>query len=279
MIKLKEEGVSSPFLSGAFPICLEKAVDPLRGGFNIESFQLLSGSITTVADCLAGIKKIVFEEKCCSIKELLKALRNNFDGQEALRLRLLNAPKFGNDDDFVDLIAADIAKKYCEYVIQYKTPNGKSIWPGLYNIDFNTFAKILGATPDGRKAGDPIAEHFSPTPGRAKSGPTAVILSAVKAPLYLGFASSPLHISLSRSCIPMDEEGKLLLRSLLISSLNMGVNVLNVAVYDETILKQAKIHPERYEDIVVRVWGFNARFVDLSEELQEHVIARIISNN
>lgn len=279
MINLKEEGVSSPFLSGAFPICLERAVDPLRGGFTVECFQLLSGSITTVADCLAGIKKVVFEDKYCSMGELLQILRNNFDEQEVLRQRLLNAPKFGNDDDFVDLIAADIAKRFCEHVLKYKTPNEKCIWPGLYNIDFTTFAKILGATPDGRRAGDPIAEHFSPTPGRAKNGPTAVILSAVKAPLHLGFASSPLHISLSRSNVPIDELGKSLLKNILITSLKLGVDVLNIAVYDEKVLKQAKIYPERYEDIVVRVWGFNARFVDLTEELQDHIIARIISNN
>lgn len=279
MIKLKEEGVSSPFLSGTFPICLEKAVDPLRGGFNIDCFQLLSGSITTVADCLAGIKKVVFEERYCSIGELIEALRNNFQGQEVLRHKLLNAPKFGNDDDFVDSIAADISKKFCEYVLKYKTPNNKPIWPGLYNIDFIMFAKILGATPDGRKVGDPIAEHFSPTPGRAKNGPTAVINSAVKAPLHLGFASSPLHISLSRSSVPRGEQGMLLLKSLLITPLKLGVVVLNTSIYDAEVLKQAKIYPERYEDVVVRVWGFNARFVDLTEELQDHIIARIISDN
>jgi pyruvate-formate lyase len=279
MKKLKENEVSSLFISGAFPLCLEKAEDPLRGGFNIECYELLSGSITTVADCLAGIKRIVFEEKYCSMKELLEALIANFQGREALRQKLLNAPKFGNDDDFVDLIAADIAKSFCEHVLKYKTPNGKPIWPGLYNIDFTTFAKILGATPDGRKAGDPIAEHFSPTPGRAKSGPTAVVLSAVKAPLYLGFASSPLHITLSRSSIPLDETGKLMLMNLLKTSLKLGVDVLNIAIYDSEILRQAKIYPERYEDIVVRVWGFNARFVDLTEELQDHIIARIIKDN
>lgn len=279
MKRLRESEVSSLFLSGAFPLCLDKAEDPLRGGFNIECFELLSGSITTVADCLAGIKKVVFEERYCSMKELLNALRDNFEEREVLRQKLLNAPKFGNDDDFVDLISADIAKRFCEHVLKYKTPNGKPIWPGLYNIDFTTFAKILGATPDGRKAGDPIAEHFSPTPGRAKSGPTAVVLSAVKAPLYLGFASSPLHITLSRSSVPMDVSGKQILFNLLTNSLKLGVIVLNIAVYDAEILKQAKMYPERYGDIVVRVWGFNARFVDLTEELQDHIIARIISDN
>lgn len=277
MIKLKEEGVSSPFLSGLFPICLEKAVDPLRGGFNIECFQLLSGSITTVADGLSGIKKVVFEDKLCTMKELLEALKNNFQGNEILRQRLLKSPKFGNDDDFVDLIAADIAKRFCEYVSNYPTPNGKAIWPGLYNIDFNTFAKILGATPDGRKAQDPIAEHFSPTPGRAQNGPTAVINSAAKAPLYMGVASSPLHITLSRNVIPMEAFGQDLLKNLLLAAMKLGIVVLNIAIYDAETLKKAKVNPEKYEDIIVRVWGFNARFVDLTEELQDHIIARIIN--
>ncbi|OPJ60590.1 pyruvate formate lyase family protein [Clostridium oryzae] len=276
IVKFKEKIVCSPFLSGAFPLCLEKAVDPLRGGFNIECFQLLSGSLTTVADGLAAIKKVVFEDNYCTMDELVKALKNNFENNEILRQRLINAPKFGNDDDFVDFIAADIAKKFCEYVVDYKTPNGKVIWPGLYNIDFNTFAKITGATPDGRKLGDPIAEHYSPTPGKAKNGPTAVINSAAKAPLYMGFASSPLHLTLSRNIIPTDKSGNEILKNLLLAALKLGIVVLNTAIYDAEILKRAKLNPEQYGDIIVRVWGFNARFVDLTEDLQDHIIARII---
>lgn len=277
MLWLKEKGVSSPFLAATFPIALEKAVDPFRGGFNVECYQLLSGSITTVADSLAAMKKVVFEDKFCSISELLEALTSNFENHEELRQRLRNAPKFGNDDDYVDYIAADIAKRFCVHVLGYPTPNGKTIWPGLYNIDFNTFTKILGATPDGRKVGDAIAEHFSPAPGRAQNGPTAVINSATKAPLSLGFASSPLQITLSRSSVPKDEAGGRLLLSLLTASLKMGVVVLNTAIYDAEVLKQAKLNPEKYGDIVVRVWGFNARFVDLTEELQNHIIGRILT--
>ncbi|MDT8719204.1 hypothetical protein IAI10_21360 [Clostridium sp. 19966] len=277
MIEFKEKVVSSPFLSGAFPRCLEKAVDPLRGGFSIECFQLLSGSITTVADGLAAIKKVVFEDYYCNMNELVEALKNNFENNEILRQRLINAPKFGNDDDFVDSIAADIARRFCEYVVNYKTPNGKVIWPGLYNIDFNTFAKITGATPDGRRLGDPIAEHYSPTPGRAQNGPTSVINSAVKAPLYMGFASSPLHLTLSRNIVTRDDLGNLILKSLMSAALKSGIVVLNTAIYDVEILRKAKLNPERYGDVIVRVWGFNARFIDLTEDLQDHIIARIIN--
>ena len=272
----RDNETCSPFLAGTFPTCISTGNDPFRGGFTVENYQLLSGSIPTVADALAAIKKVVFDERFCTMAELLEALRANFEGFEYLRQKLLSAPKFGNDDDYVDCIAADIAKRFCERVSSFITPNGKPIWPGIYNIDFNMFAKIVGATPDGRRWKDPICEHYSPTPGRAKSGPTSVIRSATKAPLAKGCAASPFHISLSRSAVPQNEKGKAIVRSLLLTAIELGAVVFNIAIYDVDVLKKAKQNPEMYEDVIVRVWGFNARFVDLSEDLQDHIIARVI---
>ncbi len=97
------------------------------------------------------IKEVVFEKKICTPAEMLEALRVNFEGHEALRRHCLAAPKFGNDDDRVDLIAADIARRFCEKLVRYPTPSGKPLWPALYNFLFNDHAKLLGASPDGRK--------------------------------------------------------------------------------------------------------------------------------
>jgi formate C-acetyltransferase len=273
----QRRGVSSPFLAGMFPGCLASGVDPFRGGFTIPCYMLFSGSIPTAADGLAAIKQVVFEEKSCTPGELLRALRDNFEGHEALRRRLLAAPKFGNDDDCVDEIATDIARRFCDRVVRHPTPTGKPFWPALYDFLFNDFAKIVGATPDGRRWRDPIGEHYSPTPGRARKGPTAIIRSAAKGPLYEACGSSIFHISLARSMAPANESGAAVVRQLLDAALQMGVAVMDVAIYDVEALKDAKRHPELHEDLIVRVWGFSARFVDLCDDMQDHIIARAVT--
>ena len=273
----RDHGCSSPFLAGTFPECLRTGCDPFRGGFTIPCHMVFSGSIPTVADSLAAVKQVVFERKLCSPGTLLDALRANFEGYETLRRHCLNAPKFGNDDDYVDHMTADIARRFCDHVTQWPTPTGKPFWPALYNHLFNDFAKTVGATPDGRRWGDPIGEHYSPTPGKATSGPTAVINSAVKGPLAEACGSSIFHISLSRSMAPMNSEGRILLRSLIDGALQQGVAVMNTAIYDVSVLREARANPETHQDLVVRVWGYSARFVDLCEDMQDHIIQRAVS--
>jgi len=273
----QEDGVSLPFLAGTFPECLKSGRDPFRGGFTVPCQVIFSGSIPTVADGLAAIRQVVFEEKACTPTDLLDALRVDFVGHEPLRRRLLHAPKFGNDDDRVDEIAADIARCFCERVRQHPTPTGKPIWPALYNFTFNNCAKTVGATPDGRRWKDPIAEHYSPTPGRAKSGPTAVIRSACKGPLNEACGAALFHISLSRDVVPQNAQGRTLLKQLLNTALELGVAIMSTAIYDVDMMRDAKLYPVRHEDLVVRVWGYSARFIDLAEDMQDHIIARVIS--
>lgn len=272
----QRNGISSPFLAGTFPKCLETGLDLFRGGFTIPCYMIFSGSIPTVADSLAAIKKVVFDDHFCTPDELLKALRANFDGYEQIRQCCLTAPKFGNDNDYVDEIATDIARRFCAKVKQYATPNGKPIWPALYNFLFNDTAKIVGATPDGRRWQDPVSEHYSPTPGRAKSGATAVIKSAAKGPLSEACGSSIFHISLDRGMAPENDTGKSLVQWLVKSALDLGVAVMNIAIYDVETLKKAKLHPEHYGDLIVRVWGFSARFIELCDDMQDHIIQRAI---
>ena len=272
----QQDGVSSPFLSGTFPECLETGQDLFRGGFTIPCYMVFGGSIPTVADGLAAVRKVVFEDHVCTPAELLDALRADFEGYERLRQSCLAAPKFGNDDDYVDEIAADIARHFCTKVKQHPTPNGKPIWPALYNHLFNDTAKIVGATPDGRHWLSPVSEHYSPTPGRAKLGPTAVIRSAAKGPLAEACGSSIFHVSLTRSMAPVNDEGKALVQWLVQTAVDLDVAVMNIAIYDVETLKKARIHPEQYGDLIVRVWGFSARFIDLCDDMQDHVIQRAI---
>lgn len=268
--------MTSPFLAGTFEDCLITGRDPLRGGgFSVYDYQLLSGTVTTAADSLRAIEYCVFEKKYCTLNELREAMAVDFEGHEPLRQRLLHAPKYGCGEERVDELAAWISRLFIDRVDAYRTESGKRVWPGLYNIDFKIFANITGATPDGRRFRDPIAEHCSPTPGAAKKGPTAIIESASRLPMREGYASSPLHITLNKSDFVMGADREGIVARLIEACDEAGVPVLNISMYDASELRRAQQEPERYKDLIVRVWGFNARFVELDEELQEHIIRRI----
>lgn len=264
---------TSPIVAGLVPRALDEGVDPMRGGWEVKNYQLLSGSIPTAADGLYAVKEAVFEQKLCTMEQLIAALRDDFAGHEELRRQLQRLPKFGNDHDGVDLLAADIARFFCEQVERFEAPMGVKILPGIYNIDFNMFSGSIGATPDGRKGGDLICEHYSPTPGTAKNGPTAVIHSAAKADLKRGCASSPLYLALPRGMGAVDTR---MIRGMIDVLNQMELPIVSISIYDRSVLEDAVIHPERHEDLVVRVWGFNARFIDLDDALQKHVMARIL---
>ena len=268
--------LTSPLVAGTFRDCLETGKDPLRGGgFGVYDYQLLSGTVTTAADSLRAVEECVFEKGYCTLPQLREALAADFAGQEPLRQRLLHAPKFGNGEARVDELAAWIARLFLDQVNAYRSESGKRVWPGLYNIDFKIFANITGATPDGRKFRDAIGEHCSPTPGAATKGPTAVVESASRLPMREGYASSPLHLTLNKSDFVMGAEKEAIVERLIHGCEQAGVPVLNISMYDAEELRQAQKHPEQYKDLIVRVWGFNARFVELDEELQNHIINRI----
>ena len=274
--RIQAEAISNPLTAGTFPRVLEQGVPLEQGGFDVECNMVFSGSVTTAGDGLAAIRKVVFEDRLCTPAGLLDALRTNFAGHEYLRQALIRAPKFGNDDVRVDGLVAKIVDRFCDQVSGFRSPSGNSYWPALFNYLFNDHAKITGATPDGRRWKDPIAENFSPTPGRAVSGPTALLHSIARSPLAKACGTSPAHVSLARSMVSCNAEGRLLVRQLLESAYAMGVCVLNLAIYDTDVLRRAQEDPERHADVVVRVWGYSARFIDLSRDIQEHVIARVI---
>lgn len=273
------DSLTSPFVGGTFEKCLETGKDPLRGGgFCVPVYQLLSGTVTTAADCLRAVEYCVFEKHYCTLEELKTAMAADFQGFEALRQRCLHAPKYGNGEERADELAALISQRFLEQVNSYRSRSGKRIWPGLYNIDFKIFANVTGATPDGRKFRDAIGEHCSPTPGAALNGPTAVIESAARLPMKKGYASSPLQLTLDKSAFTLGADREKIIRQLLEGSRKAGVPVFNIAMYDRAELLEARKSPEKYRDLIVRVWGFNARFVELDEELQEHIIRRITPN-
>ena len=255
------------------PGVLDTGMEPVRGGFESDNYQLLSGSIPTVADSLYAVKEAVFERKLCTMDELLCAIDADFAGYELLQKQLRSLPKFGNDEEGVDQLAAEIAAHFCEAVETYPYPCGMRVFPGVYNIDFVMFSSVLGATPDGRNAGDAICCHYSPTPSRATKGITAALQSAAKGNLPRGCAASPVYLTLPRL---MDTDYAPVICALFEGCVNLRLPIVNLSIVNVEELEDALIHPEKHRDLIVRVWGYNAYFVDLDDELQLHIINRTL---
>ena len=272
------ERVQTPslFILGTFPCFLENGVDIHYSEDIYQIHQIFMGSLPTVADCLAAVKKVVFEDNVCTLVELREALRADFVGYESLRARLIAAPKVGNDDDYVDLILSKLCDDFSDMLDELNEGADIQYLPCYYNYLFNDYTKIIGATPDGRRRGEPICEHFSPNPGRAKKGPTVALRSLAKSDIGRGAGISTVNLSLSRDTLVGEDGGKSVVAAINRAAIAMNIQMMNLAVYDAETLRKAQENPEGYEDIIVRVWGYSARFVDLARDMQEHVISRII---
>lgn len=273
----KHDAATSLLLNGTYECVLDRGKDILRGGFLFDEYMLFSGSIPTVADCLISLKKLVFEKKLFSIAEIKEAIRVDFEGYEVMRKMMLAQPKFGNDIDEVDLLSKDIASHFCDWLEEYRNETGFAVMPSLYGFRFVEEAYSVAATPDGRHFKDSIAEHYNATPGRATHGPTAVIRSIAKAKeeIFRSCGVCAVHVSLPRNLGNSDEESLLVLDGLVNAARAGGLNHMNIGIYDASLLRRAQMDPENHKDIVVRVWGYSAHFVDLCKEMQDHVISRV----
>lgn len=263
-----------PFVAATMPNVLEKAQEPYSSKSCWHTYGLFIGSLGTAANSIAAVKFLVYDQKLIKKEELLEALRNNFEGAAIVRKQCLQAPKFGNNDDYVDAIASDIAEHFASWVKKYRERTGKPILPGLYNHLFHHTAYYVGATPDGRKTGDPVGEHLSPTPGTTLDGPTSIIHSVCKIKTADHIFGSTLHLNIPLSTLKGTPDPAAILKCITRGFCLEGGCVLNINILDSVQLLEAQRHPEKYRDLVVRVWGFSYYFVGLSKEMQDHVIAR-----
>jgi len=234
-------------------------------------------ALGTVANSLAAIRWAVFEEKLLTMRELLKHLRNNFKGARALREQLLNkAPKYGNGDERVDELAKWVAEVFTEITRKYNVRGGK----GIYRTSFVSAAgshviegRNLGATPDGRKAGEPVSNGLSPVNGTDRSGLTMALLSAAKACQPLITDGVAMNVRISPSIIETDY-GVDRLASIIEAYFELGGKEIQINPIDSDTLRDAQLHPENYKDLSVKVSGYSARFIDLSRSLQNDIINR-----
>jgi len=266
----------------ASPVDSALMADAVKEGKNLMERRMLyenGGAISlcgmiNVVDSLAVIKKLVFEEKKITMAQLKEALRANWEGYDELRRLCLAAPKYGNDYDYVDSIATDLYGFYAETVPMTRTIYGEKFIPVAISITSQwAGGTITGATPDGRYAGEVLADGgVSPMRGRDISGPTAIIKSASKID-QVRFQSVLMNMKFHPSALG-DTEDLNKLATLIKTYFSLGGKHVQFNVVGREILLKAQKQPENYRDLVVRVAGFSAYFVQLSKQVQDEIIAR-----
>jgi len=271
-----EELLLNPFLSLVMDGPMETGRDVKSGGArnNITGVNLVG--VGTLADSLAAVKKIIFEEKRLALTQLHKLMQENFEGNEQLRLLLQNgAPKFGNDEEYVDHIARDLVEYLRKEFSELRTYRGGRYGIGLHSEAIHVlFGMATGATPDGKKAGQPLSVGGGPAHGRDVSGYTACLKSVASvnpAQVLCGSSNNlRFHPALFSNFAQVDKFKDLLLTYFF----DLGGQQLQINVVSSETLKDAQQHPEKYGDLLVRVSGYSARFVDLTKPTQNEIIAR-----
>ena len=265
----------NPWLSAGVEGCLEKMMDVTEGGARYNSAAVCATGLADAVDSLAALRKMVYEERLISPGELLMALEADFEGYERMRLLLLNrAPKFGNDDDYVDSLAADLVEHLHREVTRHRNPRGGGYVLGLFSYgDYIGHGLVTGATPNGRRSGNSIGPNFSPSPGRDMAGPWAAMMSTAKVNQALTANGNALDLTLHPSALA-GPKGVESLVSLIRAFNSVGGMQVQFNIVDSETLVAAQREPEKYQNLTVRLWGFPAYFTRLPREFQDHIIAR-----
>ncbi|MBN2325329.1 MAG: hypothetical protein JXQ30_16485 [Spirochaetes bacterium] len=268
-----------PFLSATVDDCMETGKDITQGGAKYIIHAMILLGFSHAVDSLAGLGKLVFEEGSVRMTELLGALDENFEGSEVLRQVLVTrGPKYGNDDDYADGIAKKLLGSYAEMLRSnarsYPSCRVKFL-PGVGTFEFYALGgKTVGALPDGRLSGEPVSSNFSPSLGSALQGATATVNSFSKMNFEELPVGSPLDLSLDKRAFE-GKDGPGRLTAFIRSFLDKGGNMLTVNINSVEELKRAQKEPEKYRHLRVRVGGWQAYFIDLTKEHQDHQIARL----
>ncbi|ELY2591970.1 formate C-acetyltransferase/glycerol dehydratase family glycyl radical enzyme [Cronobacter sakazakii] len=279
-----EENAHDILCSALVDDCIERGKSIKQGGAKYDWVSGLQVGIANLGNSLAAVRRLVFEQGVVTQPQLAQALNNDFEGLtgEQLRQRLINsAPKYGNDDDDVDLLLARAYQTYIDELKHYhntrfgRGPIGGTYYAGTSSISANVpFGAATMATPDGRKARTPLAEGASPASGTDRLGPTAVINSVGKLPVAKILGGVLLNQKLNPSTLDnLRDRQKLMQMLRTFFEVHKGWHVQYNIVSRETLL-DAKAHPDKYRDLVVRVAGYSAFFTALSPDAQDDIIAR-----
>ena len=255
--------------------CVERGIAHDAGGPIYNYGVVETAGVPPVADALTAIKKLVFEEKRITKQQLQDALDANFEGHEKIRQMLLNlAPKFGNDDEEADTMACRVLNTFWDEIAKYRSIRGGSYTGACSLLSAGVaYGKEMGAMADGRFAGEPLGNTMGPRPGADKAGLTAMLASVAKLPLNKGMGGTTLNVVLSRKFLA-DDQRKDAVAHTIHHYMRSGGQLAQITSANLEDLHDAKLHPERHGDLIVRVGGFSTQFVQLSADLQDEIISR-----
>ena len=266
----------SPFLSSVIDNCIEEGKDVTQGGakYNFSGIQMIQ--VANLADSLWAVKKLVFDEKKISKEELLSSLRDNFKGHEITRAVILNrAEKYGNDIDEVDMMGVKWAEYFKKRLENFRNYRGGLYHTGMYTVSAHVpMGENLGASPDGRLAEEPLADGgMSPVYGRDIKGPTAVLKSVSKIDKKLTSNGGLLNMKFLPEFF-RTETGIDKFANMMRGFVDLEIPHIQFNVVRKEDLIAAKKNPENYRGLTIRVAGYTAYFTELSEKLQDEIIAR-----
>lgn len=267
-----------PLLSSFISDCLDNGKEITDGGARYNFSGVQGIGIANLSDSLHALKGMVFEQQRLSFDELLALLKANFATPEGekIRARLINRfDKYGNDIDDVDNISAELLRHYCKEVEKYRNPRGGQFTPGSYTVSAHVpLGAVVGATPDGRLAGEQLADGgLSPMLGQDMQGPTAVLKSVSKLDNYLLSNGTLLNVKFTPATLEGDA-GLQKLADFLRAFTQLKLQHVQFNVVNGDTLREAQLRPQDFAGLVVRVAGYSAFFVELSKEIQDDIIRR-----
>jgi len=268
------EHMQLPLVSATIDGCMESGKDVMKGGAKYNATGNAAIAIGNIADSLAVVKYMVYDKKLVSARELYDAIINNWEGKENLRQRIINdAPHYGNDNGYADQFARWASDIYANIINSSTGPRGR--WSaGLFPVTSHVlFGWVTAASPDGRKAGEPLADGISPVQQMDKKGPTATAKS-VSAIDQKKFSNGTLLNMRFHPTALRNETGKEKLKALIKTYFKLGGMEMQFNIVSADTLRKAQKKPEEYRDLVVRIAGFSAYFVEIYKASQEDIIKR-----
>jgi formate C-acetyltransferase len=263
-----------PMVSATMTGCMESGRDVMDGGAQYNSTGFMGMGIGNLVDCLAVTKYMVYDKKLCTARELYDAFINDWSGKEALRQFVLNeVPRYGNGIDYADQFAAWVGEKFAGFVNAATGPRGRffaALWPVAFNV---TAGLTTAATPDGRKAGQALSDGISPMQQVDQNGPTSILRSVS----FIDQTQYPdgtlLNMKIHPSSVS-NEASRAKFRTLIEAFFAMGGMEMQFNIVNSEMLREAQKAPDEYKDLVVRVAGFSAYFVELHPCSQNEIISR-----
>ena len=258
---------------------IEKGLDASGGGVEFYNMCVDGSGLATVADSFAALEQRIEREEVLGWDQIVQQLKDNYAGPDGQRVRLMmkNAERYGRGGSLGDQWAKRVSEMFTHLVTEKPTPGGRKMIPGWFSWS-NTIGmgKALGATPNGRPAGDPISHGANPDPGFRKDGAATAMVKAI-ADIQCGYGNTcPIQLELDPG-VSAHEGGLDKVASLIWTHFELGGSLFNINVLDRQTLLEAHKDPSKYPDLVVRVTGFTAYFAALSPAFRQLVVDRMLS--